>query len=125
MRNSSLFRTCRASSLSKLRPNIVVTIMSAQEEQLIELMLELKVCLFSFKRPLLAFDDGSGAIENNAATSAVHPYFNATNSIRARSTHGQDECDRRAGSPGTYVRVSGSCTSCLLPRRPSSSIAGS
>lgn len=50
--------------------------------------------------------DGFGATENDAAASAVHSHFHATNSIRARRTHGQDERYRRAGPPGTYAHIS-------------------
>ena len=57
--------------------------------------------------------DRVGATENNAAASPVHPRFNPTNSIRAGCPHGQDECYRRPGPPGTYVHISNSRTSCV------------
>ena len=91
--------------------------MSTQEEQLIELMLELKVGLIGSSFRVF---DGFGASENNAAASAVHTHFNAANSIRPRSTHGQDERYRRAGTPGTSLHGSGA-----LPRHLASSITGS
>lgn len=80
--------------------------MSTQEEQLIELMLELKVRTFSFPVTTVAYLTVPVGTENNAAASAVHPQFHATDSICPGSTNGQDERYRRTGSPGSYPRIS-------------------
>jgi len=63
-------------------------------------------CVLFHPNDLLRTFDGIGEIENNAATSAVHTHLNATNSVCARRTHGQDERYRCASPPGTFISPS-------------------